>query len=102
MHTTSTKDVALLGFLIKDSIESKVFGACLELEQAVLLILNLHHALVSFAQLMLHHGPHSKSHFDPLSTHTGHHGIAIEGVHLRRDVGPIVLKGLLMTDSSVV
>jgi len=86
MDAATAEDITLFGFLIKDRIEPEILGSCLKLKQAVLLILDLNHTLVAFANLMVHHWPHSECHLDPFSTDTCHHRIAVERVHLGRNI----------------
>ena len=78
MDTTGGKDLGLLSFIVKYSIESESLGSSFELKEAMLLVLYTNDAVISSTKLMWHEGSHSERNFHSLSANISHHGIAIE------------------------
>lgn len=96
MHTATSEYLALLGLLIKHSVEAEALSPLFKLKQAVLLVLHSHYAIVAPARLMVHEGSHTQCDLHPLTSDTCHHRIPVEGVHLGWHTGTIHLHGVLV------
>lgn len=102
MHSAPIEYVTLLSLLVKNCIKAEALCPAFKLEQTVLLVRYCHHVFIASCLLVLHHRAYSKGDFDPLSSDTCHQGVPIEGVHLRRHIGAVELKRLLMHHASLV
>lgn len=89
MYSAAVENITLFGGIVQYSIKSETFGACLQVQQCMLLVSDTDNTFIPTLVFMRHHGPDSECDFDPLAADIRHHRIPIEGIHLTGDISGV-------------